>query len=234
MPGFHLAALLLYSAAARAEPSLDAKIARVMAAPTVSSRVGPLETPLPIDLAEFLLDHPDLSAFIVRSHHIAPYVITMLGPRRSSADDGDGTSGIIDLASRTERRRVYYGEGVHRSRIFPPIRADAVIVMELEPARRAGCGPRIRSSFDVYVKLRNPILSGMVKALRVFVRATIIRKFSKAFLVADQVGRLLARDPQSVRRDVAAFPLSDVDRRRALRLIDALAPQPAACLGLRP
>ncbi len=195
---------------------------------SVYQRVGPIETPLPREMADFLLDHPDLAATIVREHGIAPYRIEMRGPRQSWADDGDGTVGLITEVSNGAGRRVYYGDGTHRSRYFPDIRAEAVIVMEMRAVPRPGCSDRVRSTFEVYVKLRNPILAKMVSLLP-FVQRTVARKFSKAFLVADQVGRLLAKTPQAVVWDVKDYGLPEAEENRALALIGALTSEPLSC-----
>jgi hypothetical protein len=188
-------------------------VKRVAEKYTVRSVVGPTDTPLPLELANFLLDRPDLAAFIVKRRGIAPYRIEMTGPRRSTVDDGDGTSGVVNLVSRQETERLYYGEGEHNSRVFPTLRAASVISLALEPLQGADCRPFTRTSFRVYVRMRSRVVSGLVKALRPFLRETIIRKFSKAFLVADQVGRLMARDPAGVAADAKAFgALSPADR----------------------
>jgi hypothetical protein len=225
-------AALLAAGANAAEPDYRALIAHTTAAYTVRSTVGPLETPLSPSWADFLLDHPDLAASLVRRYNIAPYVITMRGPRQSYADDGDGTKGLVTMVEHEGERRLYYGEGTHDSRLFPTIRAAAVIQMDVSPVAPEGCPRRVRSSFTVFVKLRNPLLSGMVKVLRPFVRDTIIRKFTRAFLVAHHVGRLLAEKPKEVSADILAYEgLSAEDREQARALIASLEPQPAACLA---
>lgn len=217
------ALLVLAAVCAHAAPPADKLIRSTMDGFTVRSTLGPVQTPLPLSLANFLLDHPDLSADIVRRHKIAPYVIEMRGPDRSWADDGDGTSGLVVLARRTDTTRLYYGEGTHRSSVFPAIRARAVIVMTLKPVERRGCPDAVDTSFDVYVKLRNPLLAGLVKALRPFLAKTIVRKFSKAFMVADAVGQLMARRPKELEAEVRSLPeLSPAGREQLIALMKPL------------
>jgi hypothetical protein len=198
---------------------------------TVRQTVGPIETPLSLEVSAFLLDHPDMSAWLVRRHKLAPYVIEMRGPGRSWADDGDGTTGFIDLADRGPNARAYYTEGTHHSAVFPDIRASAVILMELAPVTRPGCREHVISSFDVSVKMRSAFVSGMVKALRPFIRRLIVRKFTRAFSVAQQVGVLLAKEPDATREELLSFPaLTAEDRAAADKLLSSLQPEPAACL----
>jgi hypothetical protein len=222
------AAFLAIAAAAAPAPSAQDEDARVRAGieaalryPTIHSSLGPLETPLPLDVADFLLDHPDASAWLVRKRRLAPYRITMIGPNRSLADDGAGARGDITLAERGTGRRVYYGEGTYRTRIFPTVHAGAVITMLIEPVRRPGCRESVRTTFAVDVRLRNWALAGLVKALRPFLRDTVIRKFSKAFLVAHQIGELIDQDPAGVFAELASCPLLREPDRAALRALEA-------------
>lgn len=230
---------LLLARAAAASPLPDALDAhqdaarRTVEKRTVGGVVGPTETPLSFAASEFLLDHPDLSAWLVRRRKIAPYVIEMRGPGRSWADDGDGTTGFIDLVYRSPEKRVYYTEGTHVSALFPDVRASAVIVLDMKPVPREGCREHVESSFDVSVKLRSGFLSTMVKVLKPFIRGLIVRKFSRAFAVADQVGVLLAKDPAGVGAEMLAFPgLSDAER-ESLKALSSLPPEREECLAAR-
>lgn len=202
---------------------------------TVSAVLGPAETPLPLEVSNFLLDHPDMSAFIVNRRKIAPYRIEMLGPRRSSADDGEGTRGVVNLIDRTDVHRLYYGEGIHHSRLFPDIRASAVIAMDLSETTGPDRRRRTTTTFHVWVRIKNRFVSGLIKTLRPFVQGTVVRKFSKAFYVADSVGRLMARDPDGIAADVRAYPgLFVEDRAALLEMIARLEPPAAPAAPARP
>ena len=190
---------------------------------TVSAVLGPAETPLPLEASNFLLDHPDMSAFIVNRRKIAPYRIEMLGPRRSSADDGEGTRGVVNLIEASGHHRLYYGEGVHHSRLFGDIRATAVIGMDLSEGAGPDSRTRTVTTFHVWVRIKNRFVSRLVKTLRPFLRGTVGGKFSKAFFVADSVGRMMARDPDAIAADVRDFPgLFAEDRAAFLEMIARL------------
>jgi hypothetical protein len=204
-----------------------AAIQRTVSDSTVHAVIGPSETPLPLELSNFLLDHPDMSAFIVNRRKIAPYRIEMLGPRRSLADDGEGTRGIVNLVDASPGHRLYYGEGVHRSLLFPDIRATAVIEMDLSEAAGPDSRPRTITLFHVWVRMKSRFVSRLVKTLRSFLQGTVVGKFSKAFFVADSVGRLMARDPYAVAEDIRAFPSLFVEDRAAiLEMMSRLKPLP--------
>lgn len=208
-------------------PRFAPLIARVAGKPTVRSVVGPTDTPLPLELVNFLLDRPALAAFIVARRGIAPYRVEMLDARRSTVDDGEGASGVIDMVSRAETVRLYYGEGRHDGRLLPALRAAAVVDLTLEPLLGADCRPVTRTSLRVYVRLRSRVMSGLVKTFRPLLKDAVVRKFGKAFLVADQVGRLMQRDPEGVAQDALAFgALSEQERADLARMMAALAAPP--------
>lgn len=217
------------------EPDYAALVAQTTGACTVRSTVGPVDTPLSPAWTDFLMDHPALSSVLVRKYRIAPYRITELAPGRYLTDDGDGARGVVTLVEHTGGTRVYYGEGTQESALFRSIGATAVIVMSVEPVTPAGCPEAVRSSFVVYVKLRSRVLAGMVKALRPFLRRTITRKFSRAFLVAHDIGGRLAAQPERVGADILECPqLPEAERAAARSLLASLRPEPPACLQGRP
>jgi hypothetical protein len=213
----------------------DAAVKATVSGFTVQAALGPSEIPLPLEVSNFLLDHPDMSAFIVNRRKIAPYRIVMLGPRRSLADDGAGTRGVVNLLAATESHRLYYGEGVHRSLLFPDLRASAVIVMDLSGAAGAGAGARTIATFHVWVRIKNRFVSGLVKTLRPFLQGAVVGKFGKAFSVADSVGRLMSREPETVAGDIRAYPgLFIEDRTFILDRLARRAPTPSPSAPARP
>lgn len=219
-----LTAASVFAAAAAADEAEEpftpaeyaAAIRNTVSGYTVQATLGPAETPLPLEVSNFLLDHPDMSAYIVNRHKIAPYRIEMLGLRRSLADDGEGTSGVVNLIEESDRHRVYYGEGTHRSFLFPDIRATAVIVMDLNESKGPDGASKTITTFRVWVRIKNRFVSGLVKTLRSFLQGTVVGKFSKAFFVADSVGRLMARDPDAIAEDFRVFPSLFVEDRAAI------------------
>ncbi|MBI3297053.1 MAG: hypothetical protein HYZ75_02740 [Elusimicrobia bacterium] len=225
------ALLLLAVLPLRAFSTLPPEANRTMKGATVHELVGPIESPLSLEVTDFLLDHPDLAAWFVRRRKIAPYVIEMETPTRSRADDGEGTSGFIELVDRQPGRRSYYTEGTHVSRIFPDIRASAVVIMTIDPVQKPGCRQHVVSSFDVYVRMRSGFVSAMVRVLKPFIKGTLVRKFTKAFSVAAKIGVLLARQPEAARKELLSYPgLSAEDKERLKTLLSSVEPEDAACL----
>jgi hypothetical protein len=116
---------------------------------------------------------------------------------------------------------------------FRKVRAAAVVLVSLEPIDRPGCRPRVKSSFDVSLRLRSRFLSGMVKVLRPFLKGALIRKFSRIFSTAKQVGILLEKEPEKTKAELLSYPgLSAAERAEAERLLAPMGPELAAC-GVR-
>jgi len=222
--------LLLFVVESPRAADYSAKAEETRRTPSIVSPLGPVDTPLPLDLANFLLDHPDIAAYVVHRHRIAPYRVTMKSPTESYADDGAGTKGIIALLKRDERERTYFGDGVHDSKHLPPIHATAVVVMKIDEPNTADCRPSVRSSFKVYVKLRSKVLSAAAKTVRVFVRKKVAQIFAKAFLAADKVGQLIAQDPEGLMKEIGDYPsIGEKDRAEFVRLMERFKRGRASC-----
>jgi hypothetical protein len=222
-------ALLLALAAAGAAAAIDAPaVQRTITGATVSVEFTPAPIPIPLKTSTFLLDHPDLTAFIANRHKIAPYRVDRLGPRRWVADDATGTRGAVSLVAAAPRRREYYGDGVHR-RLRVDIRAAVVMDMYLTEVAGPGAAPATQAAVRVWVKIKNPVVSSLVVSLRPFLRGMVERKFAKALRAAEAVGRLLASEPQAVAKDVRAFPaLSAKDRAAFLKMLKPAKSAPAS------
>lgn len=205
------------TALAQDNETLLKKIEKTMRGRTIHATVGPIETPISLDLAGVLLDSPDVTAYLIRKHHLALYRITTVAPRRWEADDGYGTRGLVTLAEKKENVRVYYAQGTHSRRRFPTLAGSAVVIMRVSALQRPKGLPRIKAAFEVYVRLRNPVVAVGVKALRPFLQETILRTFSKAFLVAQKLGTLIAKDPDPLFAEILGCPLLPSDQQVTVR-----------------
>lgn len=203
----------------------------VLRSPTVKATLGPNDTLMPMEVANFLLDRPELTAWYVNKRRVAPYVVEKRGPGLWHADDGAHTSGLVKLLERGDAKRSYFADGEHTGAPFGKIRALGVLTMTMKPWKREGCPTGISSSLDVAVKVKNPVVAGLAKTMRRFIRKTVARKFSRAFLTAHKVGVLLAEDPQGVTEELASFPgLSKEDAVALRKLTKGLVRPSESCL----
>lgn len=192
----------------------------IAASPTITSLIGPVDTALAPALANFLLDHPDAAADILRSRGLAPYRVTPLGPGRWSADDGRGMTGTVTLLEKSSDGRVFVAEGIVDRPHRPALRAAVLIRMRLVPSSE-GCRPAIRTSYEVSVRLRNPLLSLLLKSMRRFLAHSAEAKFSRAFTAAGKLGELAAAQPDALFAEIAAHPGLSAAERSAVRALEA-------------
>ncbi len=163
---------------------------------TTSGSVGPVQTPVPQEVFEHLIDHPVLLAALVERMKLGNYTFIIKGERRFWVDDGEGTQGMLTLLHRDDRVRVYHLDGTHEGPVLPAVRASAVIFMRLLPVSDREGQPAVESHLIVYTKLKDSVLSAVVRMLQPLVGEAVTRKLSKGFDVANKLGTLIAQDPR--------------------------------------
>jgi hypothetical protein len=85
--------------------------------PTTSGLIGPVRTPIPQHVYEYLLDHPSLIAALVRKLGMGNYQFTSRGPNQFWGNDGDGTQGLLSLLQREGTTRIYHIDGYHEGHV---------------------------------------------------------------------------------------------------------------------
>lgn len=197
------AVFALLAAAALSVPIEDARLA-----PTLEASVGPVELPVPPETALFLLDELDLTAWYLNKRGLLPYTAERVAERRFVASDASGTRGVVELSEREGGRRVWLGEGTHRSRrkLVPELEALAAIAASVEPARAPGCPRRSSIRVDVALRVKNPVLSKLAWLVEGYIREALARRFARATAAARKLAALLAEDPAAVSAELAGFP----------------------------
>ena len=176
----------------------------VLQEPTTNGTVGPLLTPISRELHDYLLDHPVLTAALVRRLNLGPYTAADLAPDRFAVDDGDGTRGVFRLLHKDEANRIYHVEGVHTRAYVPAVKAAAVIFLRLKEMRGADGKTTVESSLVTYTRLNDPILSWVVRALRPMIGEAVTHKLTRGFEALHQLGQAVSGDPQRALQEVAA------------------------------
>lgn len=189
----------------RLEPASRCLIGPVVNDYTTSGLVGPVQTPIAQDLFEYLLDRPVLMGALVERLKLGNYTFTPKGDRRYWVDDGEGTQGMLTLVYRDETVRIYHLDGYHEGAVLPMIKAKAVVFMRTLPGTTQDGHPSVETSLVAYTKLSDSILSALVRMLRPLVGGTVTRKLSRGFDVTNQLGTLIAQDPQRVTKEAAAL-----------------------------
>lgn len=188
---------------------------------TTVGTTGPVQTPLSPTLYGYLLDHPVLTAALAQRLGIGPYQASERGPNQFWLNDGDGTQGLLSLLHRDSTTRIYHVDGFHEGRVFPMVKAQALIFMLMRPTQNQGADDGVETTLVSYVKLESRLLSALVVLLRPLVGEAITRKLARGFEATNQLGRLIAQDAAKVVRDAETPPLlsqADLDSlKQALR-----------------
>lgn len=198
------------SAASRCE------LAAVVDGYTTVGTVGPVQTPIPRELYAHLLDHPVILASLVRQLDIANYEVIERGDHTYWVDDGEGTRGELTLTYKDDTARIYHMEGHHEGRIFPMVRAKAVVFMGLLPIVGVDGQASVETVLVSYTRLNDPLLAGLVRILRPLIGDAVTRKLVRGFRVTDELGRVIAEDPTLVSEQAALIPSIDQDELQTL------------------
>ena len=206
------------------------RLGAVVNHPTTTGHVGPLRTSISPSLYEFLLDRPVLIAALGHRLGLGNYEFTARGPDQYWGNDRDGTQGLLSLVQRHGGTRIYHIDGYHEGRVFPMVKAKAVIVLKIVPATSSTGGPAVDTSLTAYTQLNDPVLSGLVWMLRPLIGEAVTQKLATAFEVTSKVGNAIAEDAARTLREIAQLPFTDSEERQtfAARLQELAQRQAAA------
>jgi len=206
-------------------------VSAVTSKPTTAGSVGPLRTPIPQPLYEYLLDHPLLIASLTQKLGMGNYQVTRKGPQQFWGADGDGTQGLLSLVQREGTSRVYHIDGYHEGRFFPLVLAKAVVFLKISPAALPDGHQAVDTSMMVYTRLNDPILASLVWMLRPLVGEAVTRKLTRGFEVTTQIGAAIAQNPDRILQAVPSLPQMDQQEQRTfsalLQNLPAAGTQPA-------
>lgn len=177
----------------------------------------PVLTPIQKGIYDFLLDHPVLTALIVRNLALADYRVSRAGPDKWNADDGQGAKGLITPLYHDPTRRVYHIKGTHRGRFFPLITGEAIVMLNYHAKAGADGREHVETRIIVYSKLDNPVLAKLVRVFQPILRRVVNDKLTHAFIIVHTLGELMASDPDQVYRQVELTPEVDPADVEALR-----------------
>jgi len=173
---------------------------------TTANKLGPLRTPLPEAVYLYFLDHPPMAAALVNRLGIAPYKSEMRGAGRFWGNDGEGTSGIVELVYQDRTSRVYYLEGSHDSRFLPSITGKAVVLLRINPVKGSNGVEAMDSTLVSYSRLDNRLLSGIVSLLRPLAGNAETRKLAKGVDTVNRLSQVMRQQPDRVVSEATKSP----------------------------
>lgn len=179
-------------------------------------KIGPMQIPIAKQVFQYLVDHPWTTASLVRGLGLGNYTVTGQRPTKFLANDGDGTQGVFTLLHQDRTFRIYYVAGEHHGRVFPVVRAKAMVFLCVQPAVASEARQGVEISLAAYVRLDDPVLNGLVRLLHPFIGNALARKFTSGMNSMARLGTLMAQDPARILHQVKALPAIGTDDRETL------------------
>ncbi|OGW47382.1 MAG: hypothetical protein A2V62_01410 [Nitrospirae bacterium RBG_19FT_COMBO_58_9] len=165
---------------------------------TTANKVGPIAIPLPEQVYLYLLDHPPLAAALINRLDLGLHKSQERGPRRFWGDDGEGTSGILELVYQDRTNRIYYVEGTHESILLPQVTGKAVVFVRMNPVKDGQGNDAVDTTLVAYTKLDSRILAGLVSLIRPLVGSIVARKLTQGTHVVTRLGQEMRQHPDRV------------------------------------
>jgi hypothetical protein len=149
------------------------------------------------DVFEYLLDHPELAAHVARTLRVARYRVWRT-PEGLALDDGWGVRGHFRVVYAHDGTRVMLARGQYDHALLPPIRGQAVAMIEyrLEPAPNGRS--LVRPVVSGYVKLDSRVLAGLLKVASAAAQRKADLEAHRLAKVFARVSRELDEDPGGV------------------------------------
>jgi hypothetical protein len=145
-------------------PAERARIEKVLALASVSTRAELQPYPLRLEVFNYLLDHPDFATQVTRTLRLARYRIWR-DADGLHLDDGWGVKGRITPLYGNGGLRVLYARGHYEQSMLPDIRGQAVIVLRYANGHDAQGRPGLATSLQVYGLLDSKVLSNLAGSI---------------------------------------------------------------------
>lgn len=181
---------------------------------TTANKIGPIRTPLPEAVYVYLLDRPPTAAALLNRLDLGLYKAEERGARRYWGDDGEGTTGLVELIYQDATHRVYYLDGAYEGAVLPRVTGKAVVLLRMVPAKEAGTGREsVDTTLVAYTKLDSRFAAGVLSLLRPLVGSLVAHKLTKGVAAVTQLGWEMQRHPERVLFEAAdppPLPAADV------------------------
>jgi len=193
-------------------PADLARIEKVLANATVSTRVEIAPYPLRLDVFDYLLDHPEFATQVTRALKLARYRIWGTADGLN-LDEGWGVTGLITPFYGEGGLRVIYARGRYEQSVLPDIRGQAVILLRYAEGTGPNGRPALATSMEVFAQLDSAIVAtfagSIAKSKATSEGLHVLKVFSRLSTHlerrADEVLAELGRRPEVSRQELEEF-----------------------------
>jgi hypothetical protein len=161
-------------------PAERARIEKVIALASITTRAELEPFPLRLDIFNYLLDHPEFATQVTRTLRLARYRIW----READGlhlDDGWGLKGLITPMYGEGGLRVVYARGHFEQTLLPDIRGQAVVVLRYANGSDPTGRPGLATSLQVFGVLDSRMLSSLAGVIAKDKAALEARRVLKVF-----------------------------------------------------
>jgi len=186
-----------------------ARIEKVLATASLSTRVELEPYSLRLDVFNYLLDHPDFATQVTRALKLARYRIWRTADGLN-LDDGWGVKGLITPLYGDNGLRVVYAQGRYEQAVFPDIRGQVVILFHYVARPDAKGRSALATSMEVFALLDSKAIANLAGSFAQAKANTEGRRVLKVFsrlsthldLRADEVLADLQQRPEVSRQEL--------------------------------
>ena len=153
------------------------------------------------DLFVFLLRNPEVVVDIWRVMGITNMTLDRNGPDRYRAADGQGTTGTVDFAYRSNDLHVIYSEGTYDGPMYPTkLRGQCVIVLKTSYTRDASGRAHVTNRLDAFLRIENLGAEIVAKTLQPLLGKTADHNFSETSAFVGSLSHTAETNPNGIGR----------------------------------
>ncbi|MBI1727899.1 MAG: hypothetical protein HYR50_11600 [Candidatus Rokubacteria bacterium] len=193
-------------------PADLARIEKVLANATVSTRVEVAPYPLRLDVFDYLLDHPEFATQVTRALKLARYRIWRTADGLN-LDEGWGVTGLITPFYGDGGLRVVYARGRYEQSVLPDISGQVVILLRYADGPGPNGRPALATSMEVFAQLDSAMVAtfagSIAKSKATSEGLHVLKVFSRLSRHlerrADEVLAELGKNPDVSRANLEGF-----------------------------
>jgi hypothetical protein len=160
-----------------------------------------------VGVVDRLLDRPSLAATLARHLHppLERYHIVRREDGSFDVNDLGALRGSFRLVAHGGNRRVYLCQGEFRSLAYLlKLSGSMVFSLDYRDARE-GVDPVVEISPQIYVRLDNILVHGVLKVIGPLLNGVIDRRIASLTVATQAVGERIARDPEGLYREMQTW-----------------------------
>jgi hypothetical protein len=129
-------------------------------------RLPTVRCPIDPKVYQFFIDHPDVAVSVWRVLGISKLTLKQTGPNTFDADTGDGSTGSLQMLSKTPTQCVIYCDGMFKSPVLPKaIKARALVVLNTQYQQQPDGAAIVTHSVDMFVNFPSLAVETIAKVV---------------------------------------------------------------------